>query len=70
MPTVSHVVEINKPPSIVFEALRDANKIKDWAPVVTCSSCEDQLLNEGTSFSIKADLKPVVEPKFEFDKVR
>lgn len=69
MPTVSHAVEINKPPSVIFETLRDANRIKDWAPVVTDSTCSEQILSEGTPFSVKADLKPVGGPKFEFDNI-
>ena len=69
MPTVRHVVEIDKPPSDVFNALRKANSIKGWAPRVTSSSCSEQLVSEGTSFSLKADLKLVGGSKFEFDNV-
>jgi uncharacterized membrane protein len=69
VPTVSHTVEINKPPSTVFKMLRDANNIKAWAPVVTDSYCSEPFVNEGTPFSVKADLKPVGGPKFEFDNV-
>jgi uncharacterized membrane protein len=69
LPTVHHVVEIDKPPSAVFNALRQANSIKEWAPVVTSSTCSEQLVSEGTAFSVKADLKPVGGPKFEFDNV-
>ena len=69
MPTVSHTVEINKPPSTVFKMLRDANNIKAWSPVVTDSYCSEPFVNEGTPFSVKADLKPVGGPKFEFDNV-
>lgn len=69
MPIVSHAVEINKPPSDVFKTLRNANNIKEWAPVVISSSCSEQLVSEGTPFSVKADLKPVGGPKFEFDNV-
>lgn len=69
MPKVSHTVEIGKPPSTVFKMMLDANRIKEWAPVVASSSCSEQHVREGTPFSIKADLKPVGGPKFEFDNV-
>jgi uncharacterized membrane protein len=69
VPTVHHTVEINKPPSVVFNMLLDANNVKEWAPVVTSSYCSEQLTKEGTPFSVKADLKPVGGPKFEFDNV-
>jgi hypothetical protein len=46
-----------------------ANGIKEWAPVVTSSTCSEQLVSEGIAFSVKADLKPVGGPKFEFDNV-
>jgi uncharacterized membrane protein len=69
LPTVHHAVDIDRPPSAVFNALRKANSIKDWAPTVTSSTCSEQLVSEGTSFSVKADLKPVGGPKFEFDNV-
>jgi len=69
LPIVHHVIEINQPPSTVFNALRQANSIKEWAPVVTSSSCSEKLVSEGTQFSVKADLKPVGGPKLEFDNV-
>lgn len=69
MPTVSHTVEINKTPFDSFQMLRDANNIKAWAPVVTDPYCSEPFVNEGTPFSVKADLKPVGGPKFEFDNV-
>ncbi len=43
MPTVHHTVEINKPPSVLFSMLLDANNVKEWAPVVTSSYCSEQL---------------------------
>ncbi|MGI0048578.1 MAG: hypothetical protein ACREAW_03465 [Nitrososphaera sp.] len=58
-PTVNHTVEINKPASAVFKKLQDANNIKEWAPIATSSYCSEPFLNEGTPFSVKADLKPV-----------
>ncbi len=30
--SVRHEVEINKPPSIVFEKLMDVGRIREWAP--------------------------------------
>lgn len=69
MPKVSHVIEIGRPPSVVFEMLRDANKIREWAPIVTNSSCSESSLEEGSSFSIHADMKPVGGPKFDFENI-
>ena len=69
MPSVSHTIEIGQPPSTLSKILLDANRIRDWAPVVVDSSCSQEVLKEGSVFSIKADLKSVGGPKFDFDNI-
>jgi ribosome-associated toxin RatA of RatAB toxin-antitoxin module len=69
MPKVSHVVEIARSPQAVFKVLLDANRIKEWAPVVTGSASSAPSLKESTPFRISADLKPVGGPKLEFDNI-
>ena len=69
MPSVSHTIEIGQPPSTLSKILLDANRIRDWAPVVVDSSCTQEVLKEGSIFSIKADLKSVGGPKFDFDNI-
>ncbi len=67
--SVKHQVEIEKPPSIVFEKLMDVGRIREWAPVVVNSTCSESEVREGTHFMIDADLKPVGGPKFHFNSV-
>jgi uncharacterized membrane protein len=69
MSRVSHAIEINQPPSVVSKTLLGANRLREWAPVIVSSTCSEELLKEGTNFSVKADLKRIGGPKFEFDNV-
>ncbi|MDA4129634.1 MAG: SRPBCC family protein [Thaumarchaeota archaeon] len=69
MTFVRHTIEIAQPPSTLSKILLDGNRIKDWAPIVVDSSCPQEVLKEGATFSIKADLKPMGRPRFEFDNI-
>jgi hypothetical protein len=69
MPSVRHTIEIGQPPSTISKILLDANRIRDWAPIVVDSSCTQEVLKEGTTFSIQADLKRVGGPRFDFDNI-
>src|SRR6266852_1680325 len=69
MPFVRHTIEIGQPSSALSKILLDANRIRDWAPIVVDSSSPQDVLKEGTVFSIKADLKSVGGPRFDFDNI-
>jgi hypothetical protein len=67
MSRVTHVLEINQPPSIISKTLLDANNLGKWSPTIVSSTCSQESLKEGTNFSVKEDLKKIGGPKFEVD---
>ncbi len=69
MPVVRHTVEVERPPSVVFERLTDLANLREWAPVVLSSRCADGAVEEGTEFTVVADLGSVGGPKYTFDNV-
>ena len=69
MSSVHHTLEIERSPAAVYERLTDVARIQEWAPLVVASSCLEGDRRVGTPFVVKADLKPVGGPKFEFHNV-